>query len=80
MAIIQTLRAVFENGTFRPLEPLAVPLTEGQRVQITVETEATPDDVLALAEQVYAGLSDEEIEAIERIALDRRVFFGNGTK
>ncbi len=59
------------------MEPSEVPLSEGQQVRITVDTEATPDDVLALAEQVYAGLSEEEIDAIERIALDRDTFFGD---
>lgn len=59
------------------MEPSEVPLSEGQQVRITVDTEATPDDVLALAEQVYAGLSEKEIDAIERIALDRDTFFGD---
>ncbi|MBA2510188.1 MAG: antitoxin family protein [Rubrobacter sp.] len=74
---METLKAVFEKGKFRLLEPSEVPLSEGQQVRITVDTEATPDDVLALAEQVYAGLSEEEIDAIERIALDRDTFFGD---
>ncbi len=46
--IAQELEAVFEDGKFRPLEPPAVPLSGGQRVRLTVEREATPDDVLAL--------------------------------
>ncbi len=73
----QTLEAIFENGTFRLLEPPTVPLVDGQHVRLTVETEATPEDVLALAGQVYAGLSDEEIDDVERISLDRRAFFGD---
>ena len=73
----QTLEAVFENGSFRLLEKPVVPLRDGQHVRLTVETGATPDDVLALAEQVYAGLSDEEVDDVERIALDRRSFFGD---
>jgi predicted DNA-binding antitoxin AbrB/MazE fold protein len=75
----QTLEAVFENGTFRLLEPPTVPLVDGQHVWLTVETGAAPDDVLALAEQVYDGLSDEGIDDVERIALDRRAFFGDRT-
>lgn len=71
------LEAVFENGTFRLLEPSAVTLVDGQHVRLTVETGGTPDDVLALAEQVYDGLSEEEIDDVERISLDRRMFFGN---
>jgi len=75
----QTLEAVFENGTFRLLEPSAVTLVDGQRVRLTVETDGTPDDVLALAEQVYEGLPEEEIDEVERISLDRRTFFGDRT-
>lgn len=71
-----TLEAVFEDGKFRLLEPGRVPLNEGQRVRITVQPEVEPEDVLALAGRVYAGLSDEEIDAVERIALDRSAFFG----
>lgn len=73
----QTLEAVFENGKFRLLEKPAVPLRNGQHVRLTVEAEAAPDDVLALAGQVYVGLSDEEVDDVERIALDRRSFFGD---
>lgn len=42
-----------------------------------MESEEAPNDVLALAGQVYAGLSEEEIDEVERIALDRRPFFGD---
>ncbi len=52
------------------LESPGLPLVEGQHVRLTIETEDVPVDVLGLAEQVYNGLSDEEIDAIERIALD----------
>lgn len=71
----QTLEAVFENGTFRLLDASVVPLAEGQHVRLTVEAEVAPDDVLALAEQVYAGLSEADIDEIERVALDRHPFF-----
>jgi predicted DNA-binding antitoxin AbrB/MazE fold protein len=75
----QMLEAVFENGTFRLLEPSAVTLVDGQHVRRTVERVGTPDDVLALAERVYDGLSEEEIDEVERISLDRHTFFGNRT-
>jgi predicted DNA-binding antitoxin AbrB/MazE fold protein len=75
----QMLEAVFENGTFRLLEPSAVTLVDGQHVRLTVETEGTPDDILVLAERVYDGLSEEEIDDVERISLDRRTFFGDRT-
>ena len=34
----------------------------------------TPEEVLRLARQVYAGLSTEEIEAVEAMAFDRSRF------
>jgi predicted DNA-binding antitoxin AbrB/MazE fold protein len=73
------LEAVFENGTFRLLEPSAVALVEGQHVRLTIVTEKTPDDVLTLVEQVYEGLPEEEIDEVEQISLDRRTFFGGRT-
>lgn len=48
-------------------------IPEGERVQITVETFMGPgtEDPLELAANVYRGLRPEEIDDIERIALDR---------
>ena len=39
-----------------------------------------PDALLKLAEKIYEGLSEEDIDEIERIALDRSNFFGERTK
>lgn len=73
----QTLEAIYENGVFRPLKSLK--LSEGQQVWLMVETnlEWTPEDMLNLAAQVYQGLSDEQVDEIEQIALNRRNFFLN---
>lgn len=73
----QTIEAVFENGTFRLLEDSTLPLAEGQHVKLTIDAQPDAVDVLALAEQVYAGLTDEDIDDVERIALDRRTFFSD---
>ncbi len=67
--------AVYENGAFRPLQPDAVAIPDGQRVRITINDEDEPE-ALRLASHVYDGLSSEEIKEIEQIALDRRDFFG----
>jgi predicted DNA-binding antitoxin AbrB/MazE fold protein len=76
----QTLEAIYENGVFRPLKSLK--LSEGQQVWLMVETnlEWTPEDMLNLAAQVYQGLSDEQVDEIEQIALNRRNFFGEKTE
>ena len=44
--------------------------------QTVEKSPLTADEILALATQVYEGLSEEEIDEIERIILDRRDFFG----
>lgn len=70
--------AVYETGIFRPVAPVAPSLAEGQHVRLVVETNA-PEDILRLAAMVYDGLSEEEVEDIEQIALDRSIFFATPT-
>ena len=72
-----TVEAIFEDGVFKPVERPEIP--DGEHVQLTVETAARPDheDPLELATRVYQGLRPEEIDEIERIALNRSQFFTN---
>jgi predicted DNA-binding antitoxin AbrB/MazE fold protein len=72
----RAIDAIYENGVFRPVYRVRLAIAEGQRVRITVDDEGDPD-ILRLAASVYDGLSDSEITEIERIALDRRRFFGH---
>lgn len=58
-------------------QPKEVPLREGQNVRLTIESEEKGDDVLALAADVYEGLSDVEIDEVEKIALDGNEFFSD---
>ena len=72
----QTLDAVFQDGSFKPLDNGSLPFSEGQRVKLTVEFPSeTEDNLVELAAQVYEGLSEEDIGEIERLALDRGNFF-----
>jgi predicted DNA-binding antitoxin AbrB/MazE fold protein len=73
----ETIDAIFEHGTFRLVRPPTIPLRDGQRVRLVVETEESPDAILALAASVYAGLSAQDITEVEQIALQRRDFFGD---
>jgi predicted DNA-binding antitoxin AbrB/MazE fold protein len=73
----QTVDAIFEHGTFRLVQVLPVPLRDGQRVRLVIETNESPETILALAANVYAGLSPQEINEVEQIALQRRDFFGD---
>jgi len=71
--ITQTLDAVFEDGSFKPLDNGSLPFSEGQRVKLTVEVPSeTEDNLVELAGQIYEGLSERDICEIERLALDRR--------
>lgn len=71
----QTIEAIFENGTFRLLEDPTLSLAEGQHVKLTIDAQPDAVDVLALAGEVYAGLTDDDVDDVEQIALDRRTFF-----
>lgn len=70
----QTIDAIYENGLFKPVDPSKVHVAEGQRVKLVVTEQALPEP-LRLAVQVYEGLSGQEINEIEKIALDRSHFF-----
>ena len=72
----QTVEAVFEDGSFKPVDDSSLPFSEGQRVKLTVEVPSeTKDNLVELAGQVYEGLSEEDISEIERLALNRGNFF-----
>jgi predicted DNA-binding antitoxin AbrB/MazE fold protein len=76
----QTLDAIFENGSFKPVDNGSFPFSEGQRVKLIVEVPAEPyDDLIELAGRVYEGLSDKEVDEVERLALDRSNFFDRPT-
>ncbi len=74
----QDIEVVYRNGVLEPLEPLE--LAENQRVVITVHMPPAEraEQMLAMAQKVFAGLSDEEIAEIEAIALDRSHFMKQG--
>jgi len=75
----KTIDAVFENGVLRPLERLGFP--EGKQVRITLEQpeDGDPADLLDLALKVYEDLSPDDIDEIEKIAVDRNSFFTGRT-
>jgi len=65
--------AFYENGAFRPVHAEHLPIQEGGRVRITIDTPEPEPLQWALA--VFEGLSEREIAEIQEIALDRRRFF-----
>lgn len=78
---METIKAIYTNGVFRPLNPVPDGLVEGDTVQIELKdspsSEGDVNPIMKIAENFYEGLTDEDIEEIERIALDRSNFFGD---
>jgi len=72
----QIIEAIYQNGMFKPLNPVSESISEGEKVKLVVETEEV-NPIMKLAENFYEGLSEEDIDEIERIALDRSNFFGD---
>jgi predicted DNA-binding antitoxin AbrB/MazE fold protein len=69
----RTVEAIFEGGVLKPISPLNI--AEHKKVTLIIEDESTePVDILSLALTVYNGLSPEDIEDIEKLALDRSHF------
>lgn len=74
----RVIDAVYENGSFRPMQPSSIGVPEGQHVRLTIEDTPEPKS-LTLATSVYDGLSEQDIDEIEQIALERSNFFGAGS-
>jgi predicted DNA-binding antitoxin AbrB/MazE fold protein len=66
----KTIEAIYENGVFRPVEPIK--LEEGQRVQVYVPwvpDGLTPEEREKMEEEVYkafAEIPDDEWEEISK--------------
>jgi predicted DNA-binding antitoxin AbrB/MazE fold protein len=75
----ETIEAVYECGSFRIVAPVDLKLMEGQKVRILVEPVEKPDDILALAAQVYEGLTQDQIDSIEQLTRRREEFFSERT-
>jgi len=73
----QNLDAIYKNGSFCPVNEATITLSDGARVRLTVEPipQDSKKNVLDLAAKVYAGLSDDDVTDIEKIAMDRTNFF-----
>jgi predicted DNA-binding antitoxin AbrB/MazE fold protein len=71
----RTVEAVYENGVFKPLEPIELP--EGQRVEVTIPyifrpiTEEEVEERLRETQQLFEGLTEEEIAKVEASVLER---------
>lgn len=72
----EVIEAVYEDGMFRPLE--GVDLREGQRGALVfapvTKSRREAEDLLRAWQLVYEGLSEDDIAAVEAMALDRSRF------
>lgn len=69
----RTVEAIFEEGVFKPVSPLDI--SEHKKVTLIIKDETEePSDIISLASKVYDGLSLDDIDAVEKIAVDRRHF------
>ena len=75
----QTVSAIFEHGVFRPTTPSDIHIPEGQEVRLIVESIDASGNPLDLAMRVFDGLSDQQVNEIEKIILNRSDFFGGRT-
>jgi predicted DNA-binding antitoxin AbrB/MazE fold protein len=69
----QTCDAIFKDGVFQIINPKAISIAEGQKVRLIVEPIDTSEDVLDLATSIYNGLSEEQIDEIEKLILNRSI-------
>lgn len=71
----QTIKAVYENGVFRPLGPVGEAIEEGQKVHLRIRTVGAALQSLEELTHIYDGLSEEEIKELEQIILNRSSSF-----
>jgi predicted DNA-binding antitoxin AbrB/MazE fold protein len=78
MARQKAIVAVYEDGSFKPVEPVS-DLAEHARVYLRIDTEHTLEERIAeserLARESVEGLTAEQLRLIEGAALDQEHFF-----
>ena len=67
----QIVDAVYENGVFRPLQPVGKDINEGEKVRLRLLTVGMALKSLEELTHIYDGLSEDEIKEIEKAILNR---------
>ncbi len=68
----QTIEAVYEDGVFKPVNPITIEIEEGEKVKIVVKTEDHCEEAsVDLAEKYFKGLSEDDIDKVITHALDQ---------
>jgi predicted DNA-binding antitoxin AbrB/MazE fold protein len=72
MARKKPIVAIYEDGSFKPLEPVS-DVAEHERVYLMIETEKTLEDRIAeserLARESFEGLTDEQLLILVRFQI-----------
>ncbi len=73
----QTVEAIYQNGMFKPIKPMLEEISEGEKVIINIKSkEENANEIMKLAENFYEGMSEKDINEVEKVMLDRSNFFG----
>lgn len=74
----KTIEAIYENGVFKPLEPVSLP--EGEHVQVTVPAAAEKIrrqlDALDTFESGFENLTEKQWQLFDN-AVQRRSWYGD---
>jgi predicted DNA-binding antitoxin AbrB/MazE fold protein len=73
-ANVRVFEAVYEDGVLKPLEDPGLPEHHRFSVQVQEVDAAEAASELGAWHEVYDGLSEEDIKAVETMALDRSRF------
>ena len=73
------VNATYDHGVFRPDLPQSLGLQNGQKVQVIVRPTDQIDTILDMAAEVYAGLDEDEIAAIEQLVQRNDDFYRSTT-
>jgi predicted DNA-binding antitoxin AbrB/MazE fold protein len=68
------LEAIYEDGVLKPLEDPGLEEHQHVLLEIRIEPPAGALSAIASWHRVYEGLSEEQVAAVEAIALDRDHF------
>jgi predicted DNA-binding antitoxin AbrB/MazE fold protein len=77
------LEAVYENGVFRPLQPVA--LSEHQRVTVTIDTDGVDQAHFALSPERWQAFCDaldappRDIPALRKLLTEASLFDDHGS-
>ena len=72
----QTIEAIYQNGMFKPLNPVSEEIIEGRTVEITIsEKKLSPEGLLELVGQVYKVFRKKILTKSSELPLTAQSYF-----